>query len=162
MIILGISTDSRVIGVAVLQKDVLLDFNVHYFQEAWSESKAYRILGCLNQYFKRYPVTHIAIAIPYEYYQNKETKALIKLIQKHSLKKNLELITFQPESIHYFHQDTKAKKKAMMEGLTILYPELLGIHKKELRNKRRYYIKLFEAVAVARLLHLETESEMSK
>ena len=45
----------------------------------------------------------------------------------------------------------------LKRGLTLteLYPELVPIYRKELRNKRRYYFKLFEAVAVARLLSIE-------
>ena len=45
-----------------------------------------------------------------------------------------------------------------MECLTGYYPELLSIHRKELQNKRRYYFKLFEAVAVARLLNIENST----
>ena len=47
-----------------------------------------------------------------------------------------------------------------MKSVTELYPELIPIHKKELRNKRRYYFKLFEAVAVARLLSLEMSTKV--
>ncbi len=152
MIILGISTNSRVVGIAILKDKVLLDFNVHYYKESWSGTKAYRIIGCLNQYHKRYLINNVAIAIPYEYYQNRETRALTKLIEKHYNKKKILVTPFSPEALHCIHQETKAKKKAMMECLTGYYPELLLIHRKELRNKRRYYFKLFEAVAVAHLL----------
>ena len=152
MIILGISTNSRVVGIAILKDKVLVDFNVHYYKESWSGTKAFRIIGCLNQYDKRYSINNIAIAIPYEYYQNKETKALTKLIEKHYYKKKLLISAFTPEALNSLHQETKAKKKAMMECLLEYYPELSSLHKKELRNKRRYYFKLFEAVAVAHLL----------
>lgn len=155
MIVLGISANSRVVGIAVVKKTVLLDFNVHYYKESWSEVKANRILGCLTQYHKRHSITNIAIAIPYAHYQNKETKALIKLIEKHCRKKKILLSSYQPEAIHSLHQEAKAKKKALMKCLTDHYPELIPIHKKELRNKRRYYFKLFEAIAVARLLSFE-------
>jgi hypothetical protein len=158
MIVLGISTNSRVLGIAILDENILLDYNVHYYKESWSGTKPYRILGCLNQYHKRYPISSIAIAIPYEYYQNKETKALIRHITKHYSKKKILVTSYQPEALHYLHQETKAKKKAMMECLTGYYPELRLIHKKELRNKRRYYFKLFEAVAVARLLNIENST----
>lgn len=162
MTVLGISTNSRVLGIAILDKNVLLDFNVHYYKESWSGSKPYRILGCLNQYHKRYPISNIALAIPYEYYQNKETKALIKLITKYYSKKKILITCYRPEALHYLHQKKRAKKKAMMECLAGYYPELSLIHKKELRNKRRYYFKLFEAVAVARLLNIESGVDVTK
>lgn len=163
MIVLGISTNSRLLGIAILKETTLLDFNVHYYKESWSNTKPYRVLGCLNQYHKRYTIKSIAIAIPYEYYQTRETKALIKIITKHYSKKKILVTSYQPEAFHYLHQETKKKKKAMMERLTGYYPELHLIHKKELRNKRRYYFKLFEAVAVARLLNNEnsTREDMS-
>ena len=155
MIVLGISANSRVVGIALIRKTMILDCNVHYFKESWSQLKAKRILGCLSHYHKDHPITNIAIALPHAHYQNKETKALIKLIEKHCRKKKILLTSYQPQAFHYLHQETKTKKKIMMKTLTELYPELVPIYRKELRNKRRYYFKLFEAVAVARLLIIE-------
>ncbi|MFP5041662.1 hypothetical protein [Parasediminibacterium sp. JCM 36343] len=152
MAVLGISANSRVVGIAVIREGSLLDCNVHYYKEQWSETKAARILGCLKRYHRLHPITKAAIAIPHEHHQNKETKALIALIQGHCLQKGIPLSACQPEAFDYLHQKAKAKKKAMMLRLTEHYPELIPLHWKELRNKRRYYFKLFEAVAVARLL----------
>ena len=155
MIVLGISSNSRVVGIAIIRKTMLLDCNVHYYKESWSPLKANRILGCLSHYHKDHSITNIAIVIPHAQYQNKETKALLKLIEKHCTKKKILLSAYQPEAFHCLHQEAKAKKKAMMKALTEIYPELIPIYRKELRNKRRYYIKLFEAVSVARLLSIE-------
>lgn len=155
MIVLGISANSRVVGVALIRKTMLLDCNVHYFKESWSPLKAKSILGCLTHYHKDHSITNIALAIPHAHYQNKETKALIKLIEEYCRKKEILLTAYQPKALHYLHQETKTKKKTMMKTLTELYPELVPIYRKELRNKRRYYFKLFEAVAVARLLSIE-------
>lgn len=162
MIVLGISTNSRLLGIAILEETTLLDFNVHYYKESWSGTKPYRIIGCLNQYHKRYPINNVAIAIPYEYYQNKQTKALIRHITKHYSKKKILVTSYHPEAIHCLHQETKAKKKTMMKYLTNYYPELVPIYRKELRNKRRYYFKLFEAIAVARLLNIENSTGEDK
>ena len=162
MTVLGISANSRVVGIAVLNPAGLLDFNVHYHKEAWSDVKASRILGCLQRHQKRYPITHLAIAIPHAHYQNKETRTLIALIRSHCRKKGILLTPYQPEALHYLSQAAKAKKKTMMERLCELYPELVPLLKRERRNKRRYYFKLFEAVAVARLLCIELDCSNGK
>lgn len=38
-----------------------------------------------------------------------------------------------------------------MEALVASYPQLVHCQRKELRNKTKYYYKLFEAVAVAKV-----------
>lgn len=162
MIVLGISTNSRLLGIAILDDTTLLDFNVHYYKESWSGTKPYRIIGYLNQYHKCYPINNVAIAIPYEYYQTKETKALIRIITKHYHKKKILVTSYYPEALHCLHQEAKKKKKTMMECLTNYYPELVPLYQKELRNKRRYYFKLFEAVAVAKLLNIANSAGEDK
>ena len=43
----------------------------------------------------------------------------------------------------------------MMETISRLYPELERLYKRELRNKNKYYVRLFEAVGLA---HVHSQS----
>lgn len=42
-----------------------------------------------------------------------------------------------------------------MQALSLQYPQLSLCYHKEMRNKNRYYIKVFEAVAVATIKEQE-------
>lgn len=45
----------------------------------------------------------------------------------------------------------KKTKKALMRSICEIYPELVTQYEKEMGNRNKYYIKLFEAVACATL-----------
>jgi hypothetical protein len=155
MTILGISANSRVVGMAVLRKGTLHDYSVKLFKERWSEEKVQKMIGCITAYAAHHRITSIALTLPHEHHKNQETATLIAQITRTCRAKKIRLSTYYPQAFAGLCQETKAKKKALMRGLAEVYPELVPLYRKELRNRRRYYHKLFEAVAAATLLYQE-------
>ncbi|MBL7737800.1 MAG: hypothetical protein JNK14_01185 [Chitinophagaceae bacterium] len=92
------------------------------------------------------------MSIPREYHQTKAFKILLSAIRKHFAEAGIPVLDYPTESIYLFcpPQHKKIKRVAMI-GLTERHPELRYCLNKELRNKNKYYLKLFEAVAVATL-----------
>lgn len=162
MVVLGISASSRVAGIAVLQNSILLDFSVRLFKESWSDTKAERIVASLTSYGTDHCITNVALTIPHVYYQHKETEVLIAQIRSHYRKKKINVSTYHPEAFHALCPEAKATKKALMRFMAEQYPELAFPYRKELRNKRRYYHKLFEAVGAATLLSQALEHTSQK
>lgn len=152
MKVLGISANSRLLALAIIHDNELKDFNVHLFKERWSDQKVKRIIGQIKRCIKTHSITKIALTIPYAHYQNKETKKLIIQIKTFCDKKNCSVETYSPQAFHCLFEEARAKKKALMKSLVERYPELLFPYRKEITNKRRYYHKLFEAVAAGTLL----------
>jgi DNA polymerase elongation subunit (family B) len=155
MTVLGISANSRILGIATIQGNQLLDFNVRLFKERWSSNKAQKIVSRLLPCIQQYSIKSIALAMPPAHYRNKETEILLRLINTFSRKQKVRITTYNPKAFSCFCLENKARKKALMDGLSNLYPELGFIQRKELRNKRRHYHKLFEAVAAGTLLAQE-------
>jgi hypothetical protein len=63
---------------------------------------------------------------------------------------NIPVTTQTPKAFAAFCPEGKKKgKKEMMKTISELFPELRSCYHKEMRNKSKYYFKLFEAVAVA-------------
>ena len=47
--------------------------------------------------------------------------------------------------------DERMTRRSLMEAIMAWYPELQTFYKREVRNKNKYYHKMFEAIAVAKL-----------
>jgi len=155
MRVLGVSVNSRIVSTAIVEDKALIDYQNRLYSERWSPMKAKKIVFLIKYSIKYCAITNIALAIPYAHYQNKETKTLITLIKTECQKKNVPISCYSPEAFGCLYEKTKANKKALMSALAERYPELGYIRKKELRNKREYYHKVFTAVASALLCNIE-------
>jgi len=155
MATLGISANARMLALAVVKHDTLLDYRIHLFKERWSEAKAARIISRLEACIKAHSITSVAINIPHDHYSTPTTATLLAAIEAHCEQAKLQVSHYGPHALDCFCTPAKAKKKALRRAMTDRYPELYHIHDKELRNKNKYYYKLFEAIAAATLLALE-------
>ncbi len=152
MATLGISTNTRLLGLAIIYRDNLIDYKIHLHKSSWSPSKANKIITSLEPCVRRYSIRNVILSIPYEHHTTKESKYLISLIQKYFEKQNIPVKAVSPEAFYPLYPEGQKKtKKVLMKSLTEKFPELRYCYNKELRNKKRYYVKLFEAVAVASL-----------
>lgn len=149
--ILGISANSRIVGMAILDGQVLLDYKIRLFKERWSTGKVQKIINSINAYCIDYPVKTIAHIIPHRYHRTPEIKELIEAIKAYCRANNLTLKTYSADKLFSFVGQQKAKKRALMQELSYQYPELSFVRQKELKNRKRYYNKLFEAVGAAML-----------
>lgn len=90
--------------------------------------------------------------MPYAYHQTKEFRFLVSRICAYCEAKNIPVVTEPKETVYAFCQTGQKKtKNALMQSLVKLFPELCYCYYKEQRNKGKYYVKLFEAVAAAAL-----------
>ena len=92
-----------------------------------------------------------SIIIPL-YNRPQEIKELLESLTRFFNEKKITVYSYPPPTLYLFCGEGKAKtKKEVMRVLAVQYPELTFYYHKEKRNKNKYYIKLFEAVAVATL-----------
>jgi hypothetical protein len=139
-------------GMAVIREGSLVDFKAQLYKERWSAVKAKRMIGSLHACIRDHTITSVALIIPHAHHTSQETKALIAAIKAHCRKKKIRISTYEPSALQRLCEASRAKKKALMKAMTLRYPELTHLHRKELSNKHEYYNKLFEAVGAATLL----------
>ena len=150
MATLGISTNTRLLGLAIIHKDSLIDYSIHLHKSPWSPAKVTEIITSLEACARRYCIKNVVLSIPYAYHQTKAWKFLNASITKFFKTKGIPVRQETPETLYSFcSSEQKKTKKAMMHSLTLKYPELNYCYYKELRNRGKYYIKVFEAIAVA-------------
>ena len=152
MTTLGISTNTRLLGFAVINQGSLVDYAMHLHKQSWSPSKATQIIAKLEPCVRRYCIKSVVLSIPYAYHQTKEWKYLTARIRKHFAAKGISVYSEKIETLYSLSAPQQKKtKKAFMQAVAERFPEMHYCLYKELRNKSKYYIKVFEAIAIAAL-----------
>ncbi len=147
---LGISTNTRLLGIAITHQGRLVDYSIRLHKQSWSPAKATEIITSLEPCVRRYCIKNVVLSRPYEFHQTKAWKQLSARIKDSCNKKGITVFEETPETLYSFcPQGQKKTKKVMMHSLALRFPELKYYFAKETRNKNKYYYKLFEAVAVA-------------
>ncbi|MGC4100852.1 hypothetical protein [Ferruginibacter sp.] len=110
------------------------------------------ITTSLEPCVRKYCITRVVLSIPYVYHQTEAYKQLIYKIREFFEAKGVPVFAETPEALYPLYQSQQKKtKKELMKALCIKFPQLLYCYQRELRNKNKYYTKVFEAVAVAAL-----------
>lgn len=152
MTTLGISTNTRLLGLAIINEGALVDYSIHLHKSPWSASKANKIITSLEPCARQYCITSVVLSIPHEFHQTKEIKCLLARIREHFEAKRIPVYDKSPKEVYTLCPPGQKKtKKTLMQALTLMFPQLSLAQYKELRNKSKYYYKVFEAVAVAAL-----------
>jgi len=153
---LGISTNTRLLGLAIISQGGLVDYSIHLHKSSWSPSKVTAIITSLEPCVRQYCIKNVVLSIPYAHHQTNQFKHLISCIKAYFEAKNIKVFTKETEAIYTLCPPGQKKtKKALMAALTLQFPQLSYCYQKEMRNKNKYYIKVFEAVAVTTLHELE-------
>ena len=148
-ITLGLSFSTRMFGLAVFKSNTLVDYCLKLHKEKWSEYKQDLILASLASCIAHYTVTDIVVSMPDKHCLTEDFMKLVHAVESFSHEHNIKTITYQTKEIYRaFGNPVRRTRNALMKRITMFYPELQKYYDKELANKNKYYIKLFEAVAV--------------
>ena len=147
-VILGLSVNTRMLGLAVIKGNLLVDYHIKLRKEPWTPRKREQILASLQPWFERYIITNLALSIPYEKQTSSQTKDLLESLKRYFIQQKIHLSTYPAKALFTLCKEAKAKKE-IMKSLALEYPELSFHYRKEIGNKNKYYVKLFEAVGVA-------------
>jgi hypothetical protein len=150
MATLGISTNTRLLGLAIIHQGCLLDYSIRLDKSPWSPSKATRIITSLEPCVRQYCIKKVVLSMPYHYHQTDAFKMVYKALKQYCTDQQISLQTLPAESFYSIRkQKDKRSKKAVMYAIVQQFPQLTYCFQKEMRNKKKYYTKLFEAVAAA-------------
>lgn len=150
--ILGLSFNTRNLGLAVVKLDRLVDYSTKLHKEKWTPQKREMILTSLGSCIEDYNIQKIALSIPHIWHQTSDFRDLMRAVIALAQMRNVEVITYTPNDLLLTIPDTKKKTlKTFMKQMTFIYPELVPYYEKEERSKNKYYYKMFEAIGVATL-----------
>jgi len=155
--ILGISSGTRSIGLAMMRNGDLVDWKVKTFKGEWSKDKLEYILRQLDAICRYYSVTAIALKKVDPSKGSRQLEVLTAGIIKLARRKRIPIDTYTIHDLHSVADGRyRSAKKSIAEFVLDTYPTLRREYLRERNNKREYYTKMFEAVVCA---HIRNEKE---
>lgn len=149
-ITLGICPGTKEVGLAVIRDTELLYYGTRTFRGEWSPGKLKTILSAIHRIAKYYVVTAIAVKTPDPKRSSQALDTVMSGIKRQCKQSKIECYEFSLDEIKYrFIGTTKATRKELIVAAD-LFDELLY---KGSSWDKKYYIKILEAVALARLVN---------
>ena len=135
--VLGVSFSSRMLGLAVIQSDSLIDYSVKLFKETWSPAKMDRILSSLTSAVERYTITDMVLSIPDIHYQVGPFQELWMEIANLGHDMSLNVQSYRQADLQALCSNSeRMTRRSLMEALIQRYPELESFY-----TRGRYGIK---------------------
>lgn len=148
--IIGINPGTRYLGIAVFHGSELLDWMAKIFKEKWSKEKIKRILEIINEYIELYEINTIALKKLHPSRRSRNLAQLTARIKEFSKRKGLKVYQYSIKDLEeFFIEEDKLNKKNLAEAIVLENPALFHELQKEKSHKNPYFIRMFEAVALA-------------
>ena len=107
--ILGLSFNTRNLGLAVVKLDRLVDYSSKLHKQKWTSVKMEVILTNLASCIDAYTIQKIALSIPHIRHQTSEFRDMMRAIIALAQMRNIEVITYTPQDLFLFIPDAKKK-----------------------------------------------------
>jgi Holliday junction resolvasome RuvABC endonuclease subunit len=148
--IIGINPGTRYLGIAVLDGSELLDWRIRALEGKWSEKKINKVIEILSELFDRYEPNVFVIKKLHPARRSENLLRLANKIKDFARCKKLKVYQYSIKEIEsFFIEDEKLNKQNLIDAIANLYPILHNDLSKERSQKNAYYIRAFEAVALA-------------
>jgi len=148
--IIGINPGTRYLGIAVLDGSELLDWRIKTLTGKWSEEKIKKTIGIVSDLIDRYEPNVLVIK---KLHPSRRTENLLRMsnkIKEYARRKGLKVCQYSIKEIEKsFIEGGKLNKRNLIKEVVKRYPELHCALKKEKSHSSPYYIRVFEAVALA-------------
>lgn len=150
--ILGISPGTNTMGIALIKGNQLIDWRIKVFDKNWSHEKLDKIINVLHQIIIKHNVSVLAIKVVHPNRSSDGLNQLISAITSLSKSKEVTLFICSVWDVKtHCLKDGKTNDEKVVEYVFQKYPELHREYQKEINSKNPYYVKGFEAIAIAHM-----------
>lgn len=150
--ILGISPGSQNIGVVVFKNRELIDWRIRRLNGSYSDIKFKKVVSLIEGYIEEYGVTVLALKQNHKARSSSGLEEMASKIIDLAKEKQLEVYQYAIDEIKKCFCEAEINNRLeLLEQAVEKIPELLYEYKKELEGGQGYYLKMFEAIAVAML-----------
>jgi len=150
--IIGINPGTRYLGIAVLQGSELRDWRVKVLKGKWSKEKMKKAIEIISEFIECYEPGVLAIKKLHPSRRSRNLVQLAARIKEFSKRKGLKVYQYSIKDVEeFFIEEDKLNKKNLVEAIISEYPALFHELKREKSHKNPYFIRMFEAVALAAL-----------
>jgi Holliday junction resolvasome RuvABC endonuclease subunit len=147
--ILGISPGTRSMGLAVMKGGELIEWRVKTFKGSWSHGKLKDILFVIMEYVQAHNIKIIALKKPGMHRSSGGLDQLASELTVWAKMNRIKVLSFTLQEMkRHYSKEKNFNKAEMIKQVALQYPELYSEYNKEQRNKKAYYVKMFEAVSI--------------
>jgi Holliday junction resolvasome RuvABC endonuclease subunit len=148
--IIGINPGTRYLGIAVFQGPELMDWRIKVLKGKWSKEKMKKAIEIISGFIERYEPGVLAIKKLHPSRRSLNLVQLVAKIKEFSRRKGLKVYQYSIKDVEeFFVGEDKLNKKNLVEVIVSENPALFHELQKEKAHKNPYYIRVFEAVALA-------------
>ncbi|MDP1728472.1 MAG: hypothetical protein Q8M15_16935 [Bacteroidota bacterium] len=152
--ILGISPGTHTMGLALIQGKELVEWRMKVFNECWSQVKLGKMLTAIQDIVVKQCITDIAVKIMHPARCSEGLHGLNTGIMDIANSQNITLHSCTVNDIKaHCSLEKKRNKRVIVEYVLQKHPELYREYQKEQGINNSYYIKIFEAIVIARMFH---------
>lgn len=155
--ILGISTGTRIIGIAMMRNSELIDYRVKCFKERWTKEKQSCIVTYIEKVIEYYGIAMVAVKSLDPTRSSRQLEHLTDQIKQAAERKRVMVHSYANVTVKLGLGIKDTSKAGLIAHIAELYPELRRTYLKEINNRHRYYEKMFEAVAMAKWCEIDCE-----
>jgi hypothetical protein len=147
--IIGINPGTRYLGIAVLKGSELWDWRIKVITGKWSKEKMEKALKIVSYFIDYYDPNVLAIKKLSLCRSSSNLNKLTFRIKDLTERSGLRIYEYSIKDVEAFFSEEKMNKRKLAEIITSEYPDLFHELNKEKSHKNPYYIRMFEAVALA-------------
>ena len=148
--ILGINPGSRSLGLAVLKYGVLVDWRVKEFDGTWNKAKLNKLMTTLTRFIRRYKVTVIALKKLHPARSSKALDSLVLSIERYARQNRLTVCQYSIDEMKsHVGNGESVNMMQLSEHIARSNNEVLSEFNQQACNKNKYYMTMFEAVALS-------------
>jgi RNase H-fold protein (predicted Holliday junction resolvase) len=149
-VLLGISPGTRVIGLAVLRNGELVEWKVKSFKETWSKDKRKAILSTISRLCEYHSVKILVLKKINPLKSSPQLDKLLVAIIQQAERERIKVVQYSLEDLDYdMRTGKKQTKDSISENVVTKHPQLRLAYVREQNNRKEYYTKMFEAIAMA-------------
>ena len=145
--LLGISPGTRILGIAVVKNGELVEWRVKTFREKWSRDKEGAILSIIEKICAYYEIQVVSIKKIDPLYSSPQLERLQQTIVRMAKRRHIKVVQYSLSDLDFEKRNTV--KESISEHVANRHPELRQELLRERNNRREYYTKMFEAIAMA-------------
>jgi hypothetical protein len=150
--VLGINPGTRYLAIAVLRNHNLLEWRMKTFNGGWSKKKPTKAEGVISDFIKIYQPDVIAVKAVHPSRGSDNLKKVLSKILEITREHRIKSPQFSIKEVESFlAPGRRINKSALSELVVSEFPILQPELQREQQNKSCYYVRIFEAVAIAYL-----------
>ena len=147
--ILVVNPGTRYMGMAVFHGPELMDWRVKVISGKWSKEKPQKILALVRTFMEQYKPDILAIKKLHRSRSSANLNRLARRIKQDCTRNGLRVCQCTIRELEAFLLgEGRNSKGKLAQVLATEYPFLLPEFQKERENKKPYYFRMFEAVAL--------------